>query len=670
MNQGDSVDGEGCCEPRPDAALRPCSTGEPSDREVSDEPSSRRCVATGRPLDDGSEIVDAGDGDDERALAQYVDCRAELCGRCGQFDVVEGVDHRSWVGITKEPQRDVALLTFDPAHTGVSRLGKVGQRVEHRIRWPDRNEQTGHRGSCSPQFDAFRHTVAMRRVLAVLAAVLVWIVPIPVQAHTDLSSSTPADGSSVDGPLAEIVLAFTGAVEPIERGVAVAGADGTTQVAALVDAVDANTLVARFDPALPVGSYTAAWQARSSDTHVIDGSFSFGVTSPPSTTAPATTAPATTVPTPDTNVPETTVALAPEPTVAAPSSSAVAVASDDGDAAAPPSSAATPAAPTLDTGVSDGSRATDVGRWISFPAAVIALGMLVFAAAAFAGRRADLAAIAVAVRALGAAVAVGAAIELLGLGSIFGSVADAVSESGGRAALARLVGGAALALGLGPLVVRRAQNETPVALSAAVADDVSESHTDAAPTSTRWRPSLVNAVGLVGAAAIAISFAFDGHTVSAGPRVLHGAASVLHVLTAAAWAGGVVALVFLLRRRHQAGVPSAAVEMILRFSVIAMVALAAAAAAGVAMALMIDSDVAGYLDSEWGRLLAIKSALVVTAAGIGAYNHFVMLPRLEADPDGERVLATARRTLTVEAVALVGAALVSAALVAASTLAS
>ena len=47
-----------------------------------------------------------------------------------------------------------------------------------------------------------------------------------------------------------------------------------------------------------------------------------------------------------------------------------------------------------------------------------------------------------------------------------------------------------------------------------------------------------------------------------------------------------------------------------------------------------------------------------------------MLPRLEADPDGEQVLATARRTLTVEAVALVGAALVSAALVAASTLVS
>ncbi|MEM8620695.1 MAG: copper resistance protein CopC [Actinomycetota bacterium] len=509
-----------------------------------------------------------------------------------------------------------------------------------------------------------------------LVAVLIWLVPTPAHAHTDLSSSTPSDGASVEGPLAEIVLTFSGAVAPIEQGVAVAGADGATRVAALIEPVGTDTLVARFDPALPAGSYTAAWQVRSSDTHVIEGSLSFAVTPPTFTTAPAatpavTTGPATTSPTvpsttPSAGDPATRVPLDSEPPVAGPSTSAVAV--DNSDTAAP--SAATPAAPTLDTGVSDGSRATDFGRWISFPAAVIALGMLVFAAAAFAGRPADLGALAVVVRALGGVVAVGAAIELLGLGSIFGSVGDALGESNGRAALARLVGGAALAVGLGTLVVRRRRNEPPVALSAAVADEVSESHADAGSAPARWQPSFGNAVGIVGAAAIAASFALDGHTVSEGPHLLHGAVSVLHVLAAAAWVGGVLALAFLLHRRHRARVPSAAVEMTLRFSVIAMVALAAAAVAGVAMALMIDSDVAGYLDSEWGRLLAIKVALVAVAVGIGAYNHFVVLPRLEAGPHGEQVLAAARKTLTVEAVALVGAALVSAALVAASTLAS
>ena len=93
-------------------------------------------------------------------------------------------------------------------------------------------------------------------------------------------------------------------------------------------------------------------------------------------------------------------------------------------------------------------------------------------------------------------------------------------------------------------------------LSAAVVDrpgaDVAAGRPQSAEA--RWRPSGLDNIGLTGAALIIISFAFDGHTVSRGPRVLHALTSVVHVAGAAAWAGGLVALAVVLWRRHHDGV--------------------------------------------------------------------------------------------------------------------
>ncbi|MEO1055744.1 MAG: copper resistance CopC family protein, partial [Actinomycetota bacterium] len=149
----------------------------------------------------------------------------------------------------------------------------------------------------------------MKRTIVAIAAMLaVLFAPTNAQAHTGLDSSTPADGATVDGPLSEVVLTFSGDVSPIDDGVAVADADGVTQVAASIGSIDPTTIVARFDPPLSASAYALAWQVRSADSHVIDGSLSFAVTPPP-TTVPATTTPATTVPTttsPDTSVAATT----------------------------------------------------------------------------------------------------------------------------------------------------------------------------------------------------------------------------------------------------------------------------------------------------------------------------------------------------------------------------
>ena len=500
-----------------------------------------------------------------------------------------------------------------------------------------------------------------------IAVLLAMLVPASVaRAHTGLDGSTPADGSAVDGPVSEVVLDFTGTPTALDDGIVVADAEGV-QYTPVDIRQDGLRITAQFDPPLADGSYTLAWRVRSDDTHVIDGSFSFAVVAPaaPSTSEPATITPATSDPA--SPAPESSVA-ATEPATSDP------VTSDP--ASTDPASEATalvpPPPPTVFDTVDDGEMTARLGRVLLFPSAVVAFGVLAFAAWAHAGRRNEIGTLLRLVRWLGVGVALGAVIELVGLEALFGGFDEVLGETAGRAALARVVGGVLLVTGFGAVAVLR--GAPPRSLSAAVRVDPDHAiiHADPERPTTepdgRWRPGARDAPGLVGAVVVAVSFAFDGHTLSEGPRLLHALASVAHVVAASVWAGGLVAFAVVLWRRYRDAVPADALRMTLRFSVIAMVSLAVAGAAGVAMALFIDSDVAGYLSTDWGRLLVAKLALVAVAGAIGAYNHFRVLPALEADPTDADLLARTRGTVTTEAALLVVVAVVSGLLVAASTI--
>ena len=98
----------------------------------------------------------------------------------------------------------------------------------------------------------------------------------------------------------------------------------------------------------------------------------------------------------------------------------------------------------------------------------------------------------------------------------------------------------------------------------------------------------------------------------------------------------------------------------MRFSRVATVALVAVAIAGSLLAWSIVDDPADLVSGSWGRLLIGKVALVAVAAGIGAYNHFRVVPTLQDDPERAATLA---RTLTAEAIVLVLVVAVTAALV-------
>jgi copper transport protein len=469
-------------------------------------------------------------------------------------------------------------------------------------------------------------------VLFALMVLVVALVASTAFAHTGLSSSSPAEGQAVDGPLDTISLSFTGTPIADDESVAVADEAGATILPVSV-VQTGNDVVATFDPPLPAGSYALAWRVRADDTHFVDGTISFGVLAPfvpPTTTPPDTAAPTT----------------------------------------ANASAVAAPLAPALGEGSSDeGEGVTQIGRLLMFPAAIAAIGMIIFAAFAFAGRREELGTLIRAVRWLGVAVLFGALLELVGLSALLGGFGETVSDSAGRASLARLVGGGLLVVGFGA-VAGSVSKPLARSLSAAVAEHPNADIAVLSPASSerRWRPTGIDALGLLGAGLIIASFAFDGHTVSRGPRALHALTSVLHVVGAAAWAGGLVALAVVLWRRQHDGVASHALEMIVRFSVLAMVALAVTGVAGVAMALFIDTDVLGYASTDWGRLMILKLVLVAAAALLGAYNHFRVLPALTAEPDNFAIVATTRRTITFEAGLVVAAAMVTAVLVGASTL--
>ena len=212
------------------------------------------------------------------------------------------------------------------------------------------------------------------------------------------------------------------------------------------------------------------------------------------------------------------------------------------------------------------------------------------------------------------------------------AIADAVSTHFGVAAGLRLLGGIVLA----------------VALCRAVANPPR-------------MPTVVTA--LIGGALVIASFAFDGHTVTEGPRWLHSIASVSHVSAAAVWSGGVVLLADLLWRRHRRGAD--AFRPLMRFSRMAATALVLAGAAGTVMAILVLNRFADLWSTPWGRLLLAKIALVAVAAAIGGHNRWVLIPAVErqGEPAIHRRL---RRAAVIEAIALLCVAVTTAFLVAAS----
>jgi copper transport protein len=443
----------------------------------------------------------------------------------------------------------------------------------------------------------------------------------------------------VDEPVSLVTIVFTGEANPVgERFVALTAA-GVVQEPVSIDTIDNKTFSLRFDPALTGGQVGIRWNVQAADAHPIAGAFSFTVNAPSPAIAPTTTALAATI----------------DPVASTPQSLNEFLAVDN---------------------TRPGQTMATVGRLIGLLGVALGLGAFAFVATALLGRREEVRSALAAVRILGLAIAIGAAIEYVGVSRIGNeSVVAGWSTAPGFATVLRLLGGLGLAMGVAETTsrapVRRAMPR-PIdarSLSAAAVDDlrVEPRQTAEHAPIVRWTPDAGSWPAYAGAALIIASFWFDGHTVSKGFRPVHALVNSVHVAAGAVWVGGVVMMAAVIWNRQRSDQPMRVVELVVRFSKIASIALASVVIAGGVMAYLVLDSFGELTGTQWGKILLLKTSGVGLALIGGAYNHFRLLPALEADPESPELLAELRSTVTAEAIMLVFVVIVTVWLVSAAS---
>lgn len=131
----------------------------------------------------------------------------------------------------------------------------------------------------------------------------------PASAHDAAESSSPAPGATVPVPPEEVSITFNKNPLALGSQIVVTDAAGNSWAEGNVEIVD-NVASQKLKPGAPAGEFTVVWRVVSSDSHPIEGSFTFTATAG----APGSAA----VPTLGTPQPGTTAAPAPAPDASEP----------------------------------------------------------------------------------------------------------------------------------------------------------------------------------------------------------------------------------------------------------------------------------------------------------------------------------------------------------------
>ncbi len=149
---------------------------------------------------------------------------------------------------------------------------------------------------------------------------------------------------------------------------------------------------------------------------------------------------------------------------------------------------------------------------------------------------------------------------------------------------------------------------------------------------------LTRTLGFLGAAAVCISLPRTGHAASsASGWVLHS----VHVLAAGLWAGTLLA-VWSLGRNDERPLQAAMLRL---FAPVAMTAVAVLSASGAIATVTYIGSTSNLVDTDYGRILMAKIALVGVMLVLGARNYQTLRASTTADVP---------RTVGVEAVVAVG----------------
>ncbi|HEY9556863.1 MAG TPA: copper resistance protein CopC [Acidimicrobiales bacterium] len=192
-----------------------------------------------------------------------------------------------------------------------------------------------------------------------------------------------------------------------------------------------------------------------------------------------------------------------------------------------------------------------------------------------------------------------------------------------------------------------------------------------AVTLERSRP-----LALLAAVVAAGSFAASGHTRAGDLATVATLADISHLLVVASWAGGVVLLALALRARRGEDAPSeesgaesdgetsgdATGELVVRFSSLATAGVILASVSGSILGWNEVRSLEGLTTTGYGLLLLSKVSAVGGMAGLGAYNHYRLIPALRK---GKRraALRQMRTSLALEVVCLVAVVAITAVLV-------
>ncbi|MDP5226401.1 copper resistance protein CopC [Arthrobacter sp. YJM1] len=123
-----------------------------------------------------------------------------------------------------------------------------------------------------------RATVLAAVVAVFSAALLVLGLAAPASAHDVLEGTTPKDGATAAAAPDKVTLTFSNNPIGIGSEVLVKDPSGTNWSNGPVDIVD-NVVTQKLKDGAPAGKYTVQWRVVSSDSHPIEGTFSYTVTS-------------------------------------------------------------------------------------------------------------------------------------------------------------------------------------------------------------------------------------------------------------------------------------------------------------------------------------------------------------------------------------------------------
>jgi putative copper export protein len=161
----------------------------------------------------------------------------------------------------------------------------------------------------------------------------------------------------------------------------------------------------------------------------------------------------------------------------------------------------------------------------------------------------------------------------------------------------------------------------------------------------------ISALGIVGALAMAGSFALTGHTQSLEHPGLMPVAAAFHVVIAGFWIAAPLTLF-----PATALTDRPLLDRLRRFSAIAIAAIPALVVLGVWLAWVLAGGFQGLLGSGYGQLLLLKLGASLVAVGMGALNHQVVAGRIVNQPPVGR--AWLGWTLRIETAVFIAAVLI------------